>query len=335
MYCLTLSSVPLSRLAGCCTIALMSCANAQAQNPSPGAAQAYPTRPIRYVVAFAPGGINDLLARIVGQKISDSFGQPVIVDNRPGAGGNLGTELVAKSSPDGYTLLNISTAQAISATLYSKLGYNLERDLTPVALLGSSPLIIGIHPGVNARNVAEFASASRQKPFSYASGGVGTISHLSGEMLKRALNFNMTHVPYKGAGPGVADVMGGQVQMMINAVPELFPAVKSGRLRCIGVMAEKRHAFLPDIPTLPEQGYKEFVMGNWVGIVTASGTPKDVVNKLSAEINRIMKLPDVVEKLTQQGFDPVQSTPESFGRHVRAETARFGKAVKESGARVD
>ena len=313
-----------------CGISLLACAaftHAQAQN--------YPSRPIRYVVAFAPGGINDLLARIVGQKLSEAWGQPVIVDNRPGAGGNLGTELVARSSPDGYTLLNISTAQAISATLYSKLGYNLERDLAPVALLGSSPLIIGIHPGVTARNVAEFAAASKQKPFSYASGGVGTISHLSGEMLKGAFGFSMTHVPYKGAGPGVADVMGGQVQMMINAVPELFPAVKSGRMRCIGVMAEKRHPFLPDIPTLGEQGHKEFVMGNWVGIVAATGTPKDVISKLSAEINRILKLPDVVEKLTVQGFDPVQSTPESFGRHVKAETARFGKAVKESGARVD
>ncbi len=324
------SSLPSARTLvriGASIAALVTCVCAQAQN--------YPSRPLRYVVAFVPGGINDILARIVGQKLSEAWGQPVIVDNRPGAGGNLGTELVAKSSPDGYTLLNISTAQAISATLYSKLGYNLERDLAPVALLGSSPLIIGIHPGVTARTVAEFANASKQKPFSYASGGVGTISHLSGEMLKRALGFNMTHVPYKGAGPGVTDVMGGQVQMMINAVPELFPSVKSGRLRCIGVMAEKRHPFLPDVPTLIEQGHKEFVMGNWVGIVTAAGAPKDVINKLSAEINRILKLPDVVEKLTVQGFDPVQSTPESFGRHVKAETARFGKAVKESGARVD
>ncbi|HTD91049.1 MAG TPA: tripartite tricarboxylate transporter substrate binding protein [Burkholderiales bacterium] len=308
-------------------ITLTACASVPAQN--------YPNRPIRYVVAFAPGGINDILARIVGQKLSEITGQSVIVDNRPGAGGNLGTELVAKSSPDGYTLLNISTAQAISATLYSKLGYNLERDLAPVALLGSSPLIIAIHPGVNARNVAEFAAASKQKPLSYASGGIGTISHLSGEMLKRALGFDMTHVPYKGAGPAIADLMGGQVQMMINAVPELFPTVKAGRMRCIGVMAEKRHPFLPDIPTLIEQGHKEFVMGNWVGVVAATGTPKDAISKLSTEINRIMKQPDVVEKLTQQGFDPVQSTPESFGRHVRAETARFGKAVKESGARVD
>jgi len=316
-------------------LTLVTCASAQAQAASTDSGQAYPTRPIRYVVAFAPGGLNDILARIVGQKMSEALGQSVIVDNRPGAGGNLGTELVAKSSPDGYTVLNISTAQAISATLYSKLGYSLERDLAPVALLGSSPLMIAIHPGAAVRNVTEFANASKQKPLSYASGGVGTISHLSGEMLKRALGFDMTHVPYKGAGPGVADLIGGQVQMMINAVPELFPAVKSGRLRCIGVMAEKRHPFLPDVPTLPEQGHKEFVMGNWVGIVAATGTPKAAINKLSTEINRILKLPDVIEKLTQQGFDPVQSTPESFGRHIKAETARFGKAVKESGARVD
>jgi tripartite-type tricarboxylate transporter receptor subunit TctC len=312
---------------GVFTIALAACASTQAQN--------FPNRPIRYVVAFAPGGLNDLMARMVGQKLSEATGQPVIIDNRPGAGGNLGTELVAKSSPDGYTLLNISTAQAISASLYSKLGYNLERDLAPVALLGSSPLIIGIHTGVSARNVAEFAAASKLKPLSYASGGVGTISHLSGEMLKRALGFDMTHVPYKGAGPAVADIMGGQVQLMINAVPELFPAVKAGRMRCIGVMADKRHPFLPDVPTLIEQGHKEFVMGNWVGVVAATGTPKDSINKLSSEINRILKLPDIAEKLAQQGVDPIQSTPESFGRHIKAETARFGKAVKDSGARVD
>ena len=312
-------------------LALAACAIVSASTH----AQNFPKRPIRYVVAFAPGGLNDLMARMVGQKLSEATGQPVIIDNRPGAGGNLGTELVAKSSPDGYTLLNISTAQAISATLYSKLGYHLERDLAPVALLGSSPLIIGIHTGVSARNVAEFAAASKQKPLSYASGGVGTISHLSGEMLKRALGFDMTHVPYKGAGPAVADIIGGQVQLMINAVPELFPAVKAGRMRCIGVMAEKRHPFLPDVPTLIEQGHKEFVMGNWVGIVTATGTPKDAINKLSNEINRILKLPDIAEKLAQQGVDTIQSTPESFGRHIKAEIARFGKAVKESGARVD
>lgn len=310
-------------------IAIASAASAWAH------AQNYPARPIRYVVAFAPGGLNDIMARIVGQKLSESLGQPVIVDNRPGAGGNLATELVAKSTPDGYTIMNISTAQAISATLYSKLGYNLERDLAPVSLLGGSPLIIGIHPGVTARNVAELAAAAKQKKLSYASGGVGTISHLSGEMLKRALNFDMTHVPYKGAGPAINDVMGGQVQMMINAVPELFPSVKAGRMRCIGVMADKRHPFLPDVPTLAEQGHKEFVMGNWVGIVTAAGSPKGAIDKLSSEINRILKLPDVVERLTQQGVDPAQSTPDSFGRHIKAEVARFGKAVKESGARVD
>lgn len=309
------------------TVSMVAATNAIAQN--------YPQRPIRYVVAFAPGGINDIMARIVGQKMSEAWGQPVIIDNRPGAGGNLGTELVAKSAPDGHTLLNISTAQTISQTLYAKLGYNLERDFTPVAMLGYSPLMIAIHPGVGAKTVSEFATIAKAKPLSYASGGIGTISHLSGEMLKRAVGFDMTHVPYKGAGPGSADLMGGQVQMMINAVPEMFPPVKAGRARCIGVMADKRHSFLPDVPTLAEQGYKDFVLGNWVGVVTPVGTPKEAVAKLAAEINRIMKLPDVVEKMTQQGFDPVQSTPEEFGKRIKAETARFGKAVKESGARAD
>jgi len=302
---------------------------------APTTAQDYPKRPIRYVVAFAPGGINDIMARVVGQKLNDAWGHPVIIDNRPGAGGNLGTELVAKSAPDGYTILNISTAQTISQTLYSKLGYNLERDFAPVALLGYSPLIIAIHPGVNARTVSEFAAIAKTKPLSYASGGIGTISHLSGEMLKRAVGFDMTHVPYKGAGPGSADLMGGQVQMMINAVPEMFPPVKAGRARCIGVMADKRHPFLPDVPTLAEQGYKDFILGNWVGVVAPAGVPKAVVNKLAAEIARIMKMPDVIEKMAAQGFDPVPSSPEEFGKRIKSEIARFGVAVKESGARAD
>jgi len=295
----------------------------------------YPTRAIRYVVAFAPGGVNDILARIIGQKLNESWGQAVVVDNRPGAGGNVGAELVAKSAPDGYTLLNISTAHAISQTLYSKLNYSLERDLTGVVLLGGSPLIMAINPSLPARNVGELVTWAKSNRLIYASGGVGVISHLSMEMFKHATKIDATHVPYKGAGPGMADLIGGQVHVMANAIPELFPHAKGGRLRIIGIMAEQRHPFMPDVSTFPEQGYKDFVMSNWVAIVAPAGTPRETIQKLNGEVNRILKQPDVLSKLKEQGFDPLGGTPDEINRLIKAEVERFGIAVKASGARAD
>ncbi len=295
----------------------------------------YPTRPIRYIVAFAPGGINDIMARIVAQKLNDAWGQPVIVDNRPGAGGNVGAGLVARSTPDGYTFMNISTAHTISQTLYSKLDYSLERDLTPVVVLGNSPLIMVINAGIPAKSVAELVDWAKKNRLIYASGGVGVISHLAMEMFKVATKIDATHVPYKGAGPAVPELIGGQAHVMVNAIPELLPHTKGGKLRVIGSMTEKRHAFIPDVPTFIEQGYKEFVMGNWTGIVAPAGTPKEVVNKLAREITRILRAPDMTDRLVQMGVDPMGGTPEEFGKLIRAETARFGKAVKDSGAKAD
>lgn len=294
----------------------------------------YPARPIRYVVAFPPGGINDILARIVGQKLAESWGQPVIVDNRPGAGGNLAAELVARASPDGHTIMNISTAHTIAQTLYPKLNYSLARDLAPVVVLGSSPLIMTVHPSVPARNVAELVAHAKKTRIHYASGGVGVISHLSMEMFKLAAGIDMTHVPYKGAGPGIVDLIGGQVQLMTNAIPELFPYAKAGKLLVLGIMAEKRHPFIPEVATFPEQGYRDFVMGNWTGIVAPAGTPKAVVAKLANEVTRIIHSPEVRERLVQQGFDPLGGTPEAFGKLIASETARFGAAVKASGAKA-
>ena len=297
--------------------------------------QNYPLRPIRYVVAFAPGGLNDILARIVGQKLTESWGQPVIIDNRPGAGGNLGTELVAKAAPDGYTILNISTAQVISQSLYAKLGYNLERDLAPVVLLAYTPLVVTVHNGIAAKSVRDLVAVAKSMKLVNASGGHGTISHLSGEMLKRAVGFDATHVPYKGNGPAIPDMMSGQAHLLINGIPDLLPAIKSGRVRAIAMMADKRHAFLPDVSTMADQGYKDFVLGNWVGIVMPTGTPKPIIDKMYREVARLMKLPEMAEKVVQQGFDPAVSSPDEFGKRIKIETARFAKAVKESGARVD
>jgi len=312
----------------CCTVlALLTAGVASAAD--------YPNRAIRYVVAFAPGGINDILARIIGQKLNEAWGQAVVVDNRPGAGGNVGAELVAKATPDGYTVLNISTAHTISQTLYTKLHYSLEKDLTGVVLLGGSPLIMAINPGIPANNVAELVTWAKSNRLIYASGGVGVISHLSMEMFKQAAKIEATHVPYKGAGPGATDLIAGQVHVMVNAIPELFPHAKGGRLRVLGIMAEQRHPFMPDVPTFPEQGYKDFVMSNWVAIVAPAGTPRNVIRKLNGEVNTVLQQPEVLSRLKEQGFDPYGGTPEEIDRLIKAETARFGKAVKASGARAD
>lgn len=295
----------------------------------------YPTRPIRYVVAFAPGAINDIVARIVGQKLNEAWGQPVIVDNRPGAGGNVGAEVVAKATPDGYTILNISSAHTIAQSLYPRLGYSLERDLTPVVVLASSPLIMTIHPGIPARNVAELVAWAKKNRMVYASGGVGVISHLSMELFKQAAGIDATHVPYKGGGPGAIDVAAGHVHLMTNTIPTLLPFVKAGKVRVLGIMAEKRHRLLPDVPTFIEQKYKDFVMGNWIGIVAPTGTPRPIVNKLAAEVTRIVRSPDVGERFSHEGLDALGGTPEEFARLIRSEIERFGKAVKASGAKVD
>ncbi len=295
----------------------------------------YPARPIRYVVAFAPGGINDILARIVGQKLTEAWGQPVIVDNRPGAGGNLAAAMVAKTAPDAYTFMNISTAHTISQTLYSKLDYSLERDLTPVVVLANSPLIMVVNAGIPAKSVAELVDWARKNHLIYASGGVGVISHLAMEMFKVATKIDATHVPYKGVGPAVPDLVSGQAHVMVNAIPELLPFTKGGKLRVIGSMTEKRHPFIPDVPTFIEQGYKEFVMGNWTGIVAPAATPKATVNKIAAEVTKILRAPDTSKRLVEMGADPMGGTPEEFGKLIKSEIARFGIAVKASGAKAD
>jgi tripartite-type tricarboxylate transporter receptor subunit TctC len=286
-------------------------------------------------VAFGPGGLNDVVGRVFCQKMSEAWGQPVIVDNRPGAGGNLGAELVARSSPDGYTMLSISTAHAISQTLYQKLAYSLEKDLAPVVILGSAPLMTVVNAGVPVKSVAELVKYAKSNRISYASGGVGVISHLSMEMLKQAAGFDAIHVPYKGGGPAMVDLLSGQVQLHSNDIGLILPGVRSGKLRAIGMMTEKRHPLQPDVPTYSEQGYKDFVMGNWIGVVVPKGTPAAAVNKLASEFTRIARLPDVIKRFADQGFDTSGSTPEAAADLVRKETIRFGAAVKASGAKVD
>jgi tripartite-type tricarboxylate transporter receptor subunit TctC len=295
----------------------------------------YPTRPIRYLVGFAPGGINDIMARIVAHKLNESWGQQVIVDNRPGAGGNLAAGIVARANPDGYTFMNISTAHAISQTLYTKLDYSLERDLTPGVVLGNSPLIMIVNTGLPVKSVAELVDLAKKRKLIYASGGAGVISHLGMEMFKVAAKIDVIHVPFKGVGPAIPALLSGEAHMMMNAIPELLPHTKGGKLRVIGSLTEKRHPFIPEVPTFIEQGYKDFVMGNWTGIVAPAKTPKAVIDKLAIEITRIIRMPEMSQRLQEMGVDPLGGTPQEFGSLIRSETARFGKAVKESGAKAD
>jgi len=316
----------ISGIAGLCALSLA---------PLAVVAADYPTRPIRYVVAFAPGGLNDVIGRVLCQRLSEAWGVPVIVDNRPGAGGNVGAEMVARATGDGYTMLSISTAHAIAQTLYSKLNYSLERDLTPVLTVGSAPLITVVHPGVPVKSVPELVKYAQSNRISYASGGVGVISHLSMEMLKHAARFDATHVPYKGGGPALVDMMAGQVQLHSNDIGLVLSAIRSGKLRPIGMMTEKRHALQPEVATFVEQGYKEFVMGNWIGVVVPIATPRPVVAKLAAEFSRIARDPDVTKRFAEQGFDTTGSTPEEAAALVKKEVARFGAAVKASGAKVE
>ena len=295
----------------------------------------YPERPIRYVVAFAPGAFNDILARIVAQRMSSSFGKQVVIDNRAGAGGNLGAEMVAKASPDGYTLLNISSAHTIAQTLYTKISYSLERDFSPVVLFASSPLLMTVHLGLPVKTLPEFIAWANGNRMTYASGGIGVISHLSVEMFGQAAGIKATHVPYKGGGPGAIDVVAGHVHMMTNTLPTLLPFVKGGKLRALGIMSDKRHALQPDVPTFIEQGYPDFVMGNWLGIAVPKGTPAMVINKLAAEVTRIVRAPDVRERFEQEGADSVGGTPKELAALISSEIRRFGAAVKASGAKAE
>jgi len=295
----------------------------------------FPSRSLRYVVAFGPGGLNDVVGRAFCQRMSEILGQPVIVDNRPGAGGNLGAELVARATPDGHTMLSISTAHAIGQTLYRKLGYSLERDLASVATLGSAPLITVVHPSLPVKTLTEMVNYARANKAAYGSGGVGVISHLSMEMFKQAAKFDATHVPYKGGGPVLIDLLAGQVQLHSNDIGLVLPSVRSGKLRAVGMMTDKRHALVPDVPTYIEQGYKDFVMGNWIGVVVPVGTPRAVVDRLSADFVRIAREPEIIKRFVEHGFDTTALAAGPSSDLVKKEVARFGAAVKASGATAD
>ena len=319
-------------------LAMLLCLAAVAAGAPPqAAAQNYPSKPIRFLVGFPPGGTSDILARTLGQKLGEAWNVQVVVDNRPGAAGNIAAEMVAKAPADGYTIFMGTTSQTISMSLYSKLGYDIVRDLAPITKAVNYANMLVVHPSLPVRSVKELIALAKARPgqIQYGTAGNGTPPHLTGELFKTMTGVDVQHIPYKGGAPAIADLLGGHTMMMWDNVPPLYPHVKAGKMRALGVSSLKRVPALPEVPTVDEAGVKGFESVAWNGVLAPAGTPHEIVNKLNAEINRILLLPDVRERLIAQGADPEGNTPEQFAAHIKAEVAKWARVVKASGARID
>jgi tripartite-type tricarboxylate transporter receptor subunit TctC len=301
-------------------------------------AQAYPAKAIRLVVPFPPGGGTDIIAREISTKLTTTLGWTFVVDNKPGAGGNLGVDAVAKAPADGYTLVLGQTSNlAINPTLYGKLPYDPFKDLVPVSLVATAPLVLVVPAASPYKTVADVVNAAKAKPgeVNFASPGNGTVAHLTGELFQKAAGIKLQHVPYKGSNQALTDLMGGQVQLFMASVPTALPHIKSGKLRAIAVSSAKRVGDLPQVPTIGESGYKGFDATTWFGVLAPAATPKDIVARLNVEINKVLKAPDVQKRIDDEGGEAVGSTPEQFAQLMKDDFARWGKVVKESGAKVD
>jgi tripartite-type tricarboxylate transporter receptor subunit TctC len=297
--------------------------------------QPYPTRPVRFIVPNAAGGTTDLVARTVAQRVSESLGQQLIVDNRPGSGGIIGTEMVAKSTPDGYTLLMATIGNiAISPHLYAKLGYDAVRDFAPVTQLASAAYMLIAHPTLPARNVKELVAAakSRTGQLNYASAGSGTGSHLAAELFKSVAQVDIVHVPYKGGTPGLLDVIAGNVQIMFNGIPSSMPHLKAGRIKAYAVTTAARSPAAPELPTIAESGYPGAEATSWTGVLAPAGTPPAIIERLHSEFAKVLQQSDVQGRLSADGAVPVGSTPREFTQYIKTELAKWGKVVKASGA---
>jgi tripartite-type tricarboxylate transporter receptor subunit TctC len=305
--------------------------------PLTAAAQQYPTKAIRFVVPFAPGGGTDIIGRVVAQALNDALGQPVVVDNRGGAGSTLGTEIVAKSPADGYTILFGNISLAFNATLYTQLRYDTIRDLAPISLSAVQPNILVIHPGLPAKNLKEFIELARAHPgkYNYASAGTGSGTHLAAELLKLQTKIDIVHVPYKGTGPALTDLLGGQINMMVSTFASALPHVKSGRMRALGVTTVKRSPAAPDVPTLIEGGVAGYDYSTWYGLLAPAGTPKPIIEMLNASNRKVLARDDIKQKLESQGVDPIVNTPAEFSTYMKSETEKWGKVVKATGAKAE
>ena len=300
-------------------------------------AQGYPAKPIRYFVGYTPGGTADILARLVGQKLTEAWGQQVIVENRPGGGTNIATDLVAKSAPDGYTLFMPTVANAINPTLHAKLNHDPLRDFAYISNFAKVPGIVVVHPSVPARNAKELIALARARPneLRHGSTGIGSPHHLAGEIFKTLAGVKMVHVPYRGASPAITDIIAGHIEVYFGAMVSTLPHAKSGKLRAIGVTSLKRVAAVPELATLDEQGLRGFETGSWFGMAAPAGTPRDIIIKLHAESVRIIALPEIRNRLSGEGAEFVGDGPEQFTAFIKAEIVKWGKAVKASGAKPE
>jgi tripartite-type tricarboxylate transporter receptor subunit TctC len=304
---------------------------------SPLAAQPYPAKPIRVVVPFAAGGIADLYARIIGARVTDAWGQPVLIENRTGAGGNIGADAVAKSPPDGYTLVMSALGpHAVNVSLFAKMPYDPVRDFAPIALVLEAEGLLVVHPSIPVNSVADLITHARSNPgkLTFASAGMGTASHLAGELFKSMAKVEMTHVPYKGNVPAITDLLAGQTSLLFATMPTVLPHAKAGKLRAVATIGASRSAAAPDLPTVAES-LPGFEVNNWIGLFAPAGTPPDIVRRWNGEVMRIMQSPDIQARLPNEGARFSPNTPEQFGAFVKNEIAKWAPVVKASGARVD
>ena len=314
-------------------VAFISCAFAAL----PAGAQSYPSRPVRVIVPFAAGGPADIYARFVGQRLQEALGQPFVVEDRPGGGSVLGTDAVAKSAPDGYTLLMMSNTHTVNESLISNKPFQLLRDFVPVAPVNYSDLVLVVHPSVPANTLKEFIALAKSKPhdLNYASSGPGTPYHMAGELFKAMAGLDIVHVPYKGSSGARTDILGGQVQMMFDAITTMAPNVRAGKLKALGTTGKVRSPVLPEVPTVAEAGVPGYEAVIWLGVMAPVGTPKPIVERLNAEIRRIVNSAEVREAWAKQGAAPLSMSTDEFGQHLRDDIAKWAQVVKISGAKVD
>lgn len=296
---------------------------------------AYPSKPIRMIVGFPPGGAVDILARIVGQKLTDTWGHQVVLDNRPGAGSTIAAEITATAIPDGYTLLMITSSHAVSAGLYTKLNYHSVNSFAPISLVATAPQVLSANLSLPVRSISELVSLAKASPgkLNFGSGGSGSTTHLAGELFKSMAGINIVHIPYKGAAPALTDVIGGQIQLAFASLPGALPHIGAKRVKALAVTSAKRSPSLPEVLTIAESGFPGYEATIWYGILVPAGTPKQVINKLHAQIVKIVQTPEVAGAITRQGAEPEVSSPQAFGTHLKSEIAKWTKVIREGGIR--
>ncbi len=304
---------------------------------SPAWSQAYPVKPVRFIVPWPTGGGTDVFARAIGQKLTDSLGQPFIVDNRPGAACNIGAELAAKSPPDGYTIIIATVTLATNPSMYAKLGFDPLKDLAPITLVAGVPHLLVVNPSLPVKSVKELIALAKSKPaqLNYASAGNGSPFHIAAELFKNLAGVDIVHVPYKGGGPAVTDVVGGQVHMTFANLVAVLPQVRAGRLRALGITSAKRSQAAPEIPTIAESGLPGYDFTSWFGVLAPADTPKEIITKLNTEIVKILNTPELKDRLSKDGADLVAGTSEEFASYLKAETAKWARVIKAAGIRAD